>query len=462
MTQIPPYKQSIRPGDIKFFKIKGSNGKSTDLSGSIAEFYYYESILANTVTATVAFIDTGFEKEGNTRLNTSGIIDDLELVGGEEIEFEVIDNNDVTSESEGTLTSAVCDSDVMYIKSIRNVATQGTKKMFVLDLVTKEYWTNEETRVTKRYDGNPGNHVKDILQNILGVGTFEVENSSYDYNFIGNTKKPLYTCTWLASKSSTSQTPSDDPKKGTLLGATAGFFFFQTRDKYYFKSVDTLADQLVKPGRDFIYNNTGKEPKGGIGGKKINILDYTTQQQVDIGKDLSLGVYNSKTIFFDLYSLSYKVVDFSFDANKKDKVKLLNESTNNPQKEITEKPSRLFFSYLDVGTLPNDSKDSKDSKLIDDRKDPSPTTRSPEVMVQSIMRYNELFRTKINIIIPGDFSIRAGDVVNCTFANLNTEVSGGSQTLSGKFIVANVCHKVNSEQTLSSIDIIRDSFGDIG
>ena len=121
-----------------------------------------------------------------------------------------------------------------------------------------------------------------------------------------------------------------------------------------------------------------------------------------------------------------------------------------------------MFSYLDIGTLPNDSKDSKDSKLIDDRKDPSPTTRSPEVMVQSIMRYNELFRTKINIIIPGDFSIRAGDVVNCTFVNLNTEVSGGSQTLSGKFIVANVCHKVNSEQTLSSIDIIRDSFGDIG
>jgi len=446
-----PYKQSIRPGDIKFFKIKGSNGKSTDLSGSIAEFYYYESILANTVTATVAFIDTGFEKEGNTRLNTSGIIDDLELVGGEEVEFEVIDNNDVTSESEGTLTSAICDSDVMYIKSIRNVATQGTKKMFVLDLVTKEYWTNEETRVTKRYNGNPGNHVKDILQNILGVSTFEVEQSSYDYNFIGNTKKPLYTCTWLASKSITSES-----EEGSLDGITAGFFFFQTRDKYYFKSVDTLSKQLVKPGRDFIYNNTGKEPKGSIGGKKINILDYTTQQQVDIGKDLSLGVYNSKTIFFDFYSLSYRVVDFNFKKNKEGKVPFLNEKTNNPQKEITEKPSRLFFSYLDIGTLP------ASGKLIDDKKDPSSTTRSPESMVQSITRYNELFRTKINIIIPGDFSIRAGDVVNCTFVNLNTEVSGGSQTLSGNFIVANVCHKVNSEQTLSSIDIIRDSFGDIG
>ena len=148
-------------------------------------------------------------------------------------------------------------------------------------------------------------------------------------------------------------------------------------------------------------------------------------------------------------------VNFSFNEDKKDRVKLLNERTNQAQKEITETPSRLMFSVLDVGTLPNGD------KLVDDRENPSYTTRSPESMVQSVMRYNELFRTKINIIIPADFSIRAGDVVHCTFVNLNTDVSGGSETLSGKFVVANVCHKIDSEQTLSSLDIIRDSLGDI-
>jgi hypothetical protein len=148
-------------------------------------------------------------------------------------------------------------------------------------------------------------------------------------------------------------------------------------------------------------------------------------------------------------------VNFSFDQNKKDKVKLLNEKTNQPQKEITESPSRLMFSVLDVGTLPNGG------ELVDDKQNPSFTTRTRESMVQSVMRYNELFRTKINIIIPADFSIRAGDVVHCTFVNLNTDVSGGSETLSGKFIVANICHKLDSEQILTSIDIIRDSLGDI-
>ena len=446
-----PYKTSIRPGDIKVFKISGSNGQSVDISGSIGEFYYYESILSNTVTATVAFIDTGFESEGGSNLGkTSGIVDQLELVGGEEVEFEVTDN----SESGEELTSEICDSDKMYVKSIRAVSTQATKKVFILDLVSKEYWLNEETRVTKRYDGNPSSHVSSILSDLLGVSSLDVEPSSYDYSFIGNTKKPLYTCTWLASKSSTSETASDDPKKGTLQGVTAGFFFFQTRDKYYFKSIDTLSAQPVKTGRNFIYNNTGKEPKNA-GSRMVNILEYAAPQQADIAKDLSLGVYNSKLIFFDPYSLGFKRANFNFDKDKKDKVKLLNEKTNNPEKVITENPSRLMYSILDVGTLPIGG------KLKSDVKDPDYNTRSIESMVQSKMRYNELFRTKINIIIPADFSIRAGDVVNCTFVNLDTQVSGGSQTLSGKFIVANICHRVNSQQALSSLDIIRDSLGEV-
>jgi hypothetical protein len=344
----------------------------------------------------------------------------------------------------------------MTVKTIRDVSTSGTKKMFILDLVSKEYWINETTRVTKRYDGNPGNHVTDILENILKVTEHDIEPSSYDYNFIGNTKKPLYTCTWLASKCCTSKKASDDAKSGTLQGISAGFFFFQTRDKYHFKSIDALTDQVVKPGRDFIYNNTGKEATGGIGGKRVNILDYSTSQQTDIGKDLSLGVYNNNTIFFDPYRMySGRTTNFNYIKDKQNKVPLLNDRTNQAQKEITQSPSRLMFSVLDVGTLPNGD------VLKSDITDPETTTRTRESMVQSVMRYNELFRTKINIIIPADFSIRAGDLVHCTFVNLNTEVSGGSETLSGKFIVANICHKIDSEQTLSSIDIIRDSLGDI-
>jgi len=451
----PPYKESIRPGDIKLFKIKGSNGESVDISGAIAEFYYYESILSNTVTATVAFIDTGFEKEGtgNGRTKTSGIINELQLVGGEEVYFEVVDNGNTGSEEDGTITSEIGSSTSMTLKTIRNVGNPSTKQMFILDLVTQDYWINEETRVTKRYDGNPGNHVQNIMTEIMGVpgGFLDIEQSGFDYNFIGNTKKPLHTCTWLASKSNSSSSPQGNGKSSE--GASAGFFFFQTRDKYNFKSIDTLSRGQVKSGRDFIYNNTGKEVQGGLGGKTTNILNYVASQQTDIAKDLSLGVYNNKTIFFNPYSLSYRVRNFSFDKDKKS-VKLLNGETNSADERIRQKPSRLLFRIDDIGTLPQSNQN-----LVSDKENPDPTYQADKLMVQALMRYNELFRTKINILIPGNFGIRAGDVVHCTFADLNSE-QNQNENLSGKYIVASVCHKLNSEQTLSSIDIVRDSLGD--
>ena len=33
------------------------------------------------------------------------------------------------------------------------------------------------------------------------------------------------------------------------------------------------------------------------------------------------------------------------------------------------------------------------------------------------MRYNQLFTVKTDITIPGDFTIKAGDVIECIFLN---------------------------------------------
>ena len=76
------------------------------------------------------------------------------------------------------------------------------------------------------------------------------------------------------------------------------------------------------------------------------------------------------------------------------------------------------------------------------------------------MRYNQLFTIQINITIPGDFSIKAGDLVECAFQ----EVSGSeSKTVNpetkGIYMVAHVCHKLTPNSTLSSLSLIRDSYG---
>jgi hypothetical protein len=63
----------------------------------------------------------------------------------------------------------------------------------------------------------------------------DIEETSNNYNFIGNNKKPYYTMNWLSTKAV--------PDLPDAQGNTAGYFFFETSEGFKFKSIDSL---LVK------------------------------------------------------------------------------------------------------------------------------------------------------------------------------------------------------------------------
>ena len=81
-------------------------------------------------------------------------------------------------------------------------------------------------------------------------------------------------------------------------------------------------------------------------------------------------------------------------------------------------------------------------------------------MVQSVMRYNQLFSIQTNITIPLDLSIKAGDLITCEFPELKGSPNKGSNDESGGiYMVAHVCHRVTPEESFSSLSLVRDSFG---
>ena len=83
-----------------------------------------------------------------------------------------------------------------------------------------------------------------------------------------------------------------------------------------------------------------------------------------------------------------------------------------------------------------------------------------DTMVQSIMRYNQLFTVKTDITIPGDFSIKAGDLIECDFPKLEGDaVKDVNPETKGTYMVASVCHRITPNSTTSSLSLVRDSFG---
>ena len=125
--------------------------------------------------------------------------------------------------------------------------------------------------------------------------------------------------------------------------------------------------------------------------------------------------------------------------------------------EFTESPTRLMTSILDVGTIPTGKNAKTQLEAWVDDKDAT-NDKVMERMVQSVMRYNQLFSVTTSITIGGDFSLRAGDIIQCDFPRVSGKPEIDKKS-SGNYLISNLCHFVTPEHTYTQLGLVRDSYG---
>ena len=417
---------------------------AADLKAGLIELKYYESILSNHVTSTMVLGDTGNTiGEGKNRKD---LLNGLPVRGGEPVRIVLLDKNDNELRFVGK-------DGAFYVNRIKNVLTDTKKTLMQFDLCTKEFIGNEQVRVQKRYSGKISESVKKILKNVLKTKKpQDIEESSNSYNFIGNLKKPFYTLTWLASKS----IPSDG-----AYGKSAGFFFFETKDGYQFKSIDSLigptkgggsADSKISHKFEFTNLPDVREGWG-------KILKYNVNRNIDVQEKLTIGAYNSRFTFFNPYTFHVDYKDISMKEDQAGgKVKTAGTELDFVAPEFTQSITRGFSSVLDVGTLPV-GKDAKEQVDNWRKKKDETNDRVQDRMIQAVTRYNQIFSISVDIMIEGDFSLKAGDTIYCEFPEVSAQTKRPSRETSGLYLIASLCHKVTPSKTYTSLNLIRDSFG---
>ncbi len=447
-------KSSALPGDIREFELfqAKDGGKSIDASGAVVDIKYYEDILSNSVSLSAIITETG---ESDSDVGNVGMLDGLPIRGGEPSTIVIVDHD-------GNKLSFKDDSK-LYVNRVRNVISGTQKDVYSIDFTSREMLANEQCRVVKRYDGKISENIKKILtENTsadVGIKTkkeITVDETAINYNFIGNDRKPFYVCTWLASKSI--------PSQAGKVGGSAGYVFYETYDGYNFRSLDALAEQ--EPKGNYLFSNTDDIPTEYT----AKILNYDIDRDIDLQNNLTIGAYANRTLFFDFYAYNYKVRNYSVDesggadnnegAGSKGKlVNLGEDEIDSVADEFRLPVSRLMNRVLDVGTLPA-GKDI-DEQLKTWKESPfDPTYDSTKTMVQSVMRYNQMFSVKINIMIAGDFKLRAGDLIRCEFPRLSTEPNTRPNKVSGGlYMIASLCHNITPRETYTSLTLVRDTFG---
>jgi hypothetical protein len=344
------------------------------------------------------------------------------------------------------------------VNRLRGLDPGTQKDVYVIDLCTREFLTNEQTRVMKRYDEKISDNVRTILTEQGGIEikkNINIDETAIPYNFIGNQKKPFYLCTWLASKS-VPVISIEGESNVDGRGGAAGYFFFENYEGFQFRSLDKLLDKKRDPVKKYIYTGNESYPPEYNG----HITSVSMDRDIDLQQNLALGTYANRSIFFNYASMEYLGRDYNIVENQKDKI------VNAGEHDIAwvapafrEGPSRLMNHILDVGTLP--SGNTAKEQLENRKENPTkPTWDAADTMVQSIMRYNQLFTIKINIMIPGDFSLKAGDLIHCEFPLLTTDTNKEVNPESGGiYMIASLCHRITPENTYTSLSLVRDTKG---
>jgi hypothetical protein len=418
-------------GNVPVFDIyPNAGGEPLAFNKGLVELYYYENILSETVRMTIAFVDTGNAAGGND--GTGGKVtasNAVKISRGEKVYIEIEDSNKQKIPFKSEINP-------LHITS-KNKGSDKLKEFEIIELVSKEYLKNESVRVVKRYDGKISDSVvRILLEDLKTSKDFDIEPTKNERSFIGTTKKPFWFIMWLASQAI---------KEGTsALGLLAGYFFFETKSGYKFKSVDGLFEQEYT--KKFIYNNTVSVPPPGYTGK---ILNFEVVSDNDLKDQLQMGTYNSSVNLFNSQESVYNCNPLSITQQAPVTSSQATEFGTNMNTEFIDSPSRFFTSLESVGNL----KPIEQSKELD--------TEKKDYLSAASSRYNQAFTLRIQITIYGDFSLEAGQLIFCDFPEQSTKPNPTyDPRMSGVYLISSLCHRIDpSSQCYTSLELIRETYG---
>ena len=406
------------------------NGKEVNLQGKTTSFDYYESVLSPNITATMTFVDTGgsinYPQEYDRQERVGSIYNALPITGGEKVKFKI-------KHPLGTLDFST-DEKALLVNSALNPDQESQRESVILSLFSQIAKTNQESKVYEKGFGKISDTVGQLIKRHLKVDNVTINATANNYSFIGNSLNVFDVILWLASKSV--------PEEGN-----PGYFFYETQDGINFRGIDDLISQ----GTSSEYNKTAVlRSNEDNDDNDYKIISSTISKNQNLINSLKAGVYKLRGIFWDPFTFKYTESVNSFGKNM-DLVKSLGKSVEAPE---VEEFTRTHYDILDVGTLNPSGKGADTEESIEN--DPR------DWQLGSTMRYNVLFSQILNIQVPCNPNLKAGDTIKCNFEIITQgeKAQGSSDPVqSGSYLIVDLCHHFDTTRSITSMTLVRDSYG---
>ena len=422
---------------LRMEKSDENNPQSIGVEGKTISFNYYESIYSPMITANATIVDTGdsvIDKRGNLATIKDGF--PLEHDGTETFKFKISNEN-------GTITSlkplVVTASPVTLDQSTRQVLTLELKSKFSIE-------SSNNPRLSSYGIGTVDESVKKILkENKLPFRNENIEKSSTVDKIEGKNETPIDLIFNLSRKCK--------PVKGA-----PGFFFYETQEGFNFRSIESLIEQgmneykeneSVRDVRTYKYFNNQRQDLGS------NEDDYNMVKMPILKRDhnlfnaLKAGIYNVRIQTKNLLTGEFK--DNVVNLLDKDSSYL----GSKPKKIVDQNENKLekyckTYSYV---IAPGNVDEGVSDKITN-----SPAEYEPQAM----MRYSMLHSQVLEIQVPCNILLMAGQVIKLEIEN----VTGGNKVLqrenqhrSGFYLILHLSHHFDPKHSYTSMTLARDTYG---
>lgn len=461
---------------VSIWKVGEDFGKPyANLMEYMVSFQYFEDILSPSISGILVIHDSG-----------ENLPSTMPIQGFERVSIVVKDYKD---------TKHQYDFRVWKVSS--RVEIDSRKQGYALGLISEKALVNEGVKVNKVLSGPVNVVVKKLLTEYLNVSESSIDSQETinAVKIIPASKSPFAVIRDLQPKAiakSSTKTKSPAPpnlsKTSSGAGAnvvsksdydnqaasakgTAGYFFFETRDGFKFKSIDTLSSANPNkfggsaPVATYYYKPALIEKTSIENNRKIQEIVF--RNELDIMKKLREGTFSSVCAFFNINTGKYEEYLYKL-SDMWDNMAHLGSQTQLPygQKQLSQYPTRRLSTiinhenwYNGTGIASNDANDSGDSKS-------QYPDYQKQFLSQSIARAGILFNQTLLITIAGNLDLRVGDKIEVMIPNTGPskkkdKLGSFDPEHSGIYLIKKINHQfLRTDSTVNSVlELVRDSYG---
>tara|TARA_B100000900_G_scaffold354228_1_gene322810 strand:+ start:492 stop:1754 length:1263 start_codon:yes stop_codon:yes gene_type:complete len=407
------------PSIYEEMTIINKDGKEAALQGKTISFDYYESLYSPITTANLLYVDAGGSTPDKKEKLTS-VKDGLPIIGLEDVKVKI-------QTKYGTLDF----TKIPFKVNTAPVINQDPNRQTVLlNLINPLEKVNSDTPIFDRFVGKISDTVIKMLLQKLGLteDKIDVEPTKNDYGIVGRGRGALNIILDLCRRS-------------VKVEGDAGYFFFQTQKKLNFKSIDTLLSQDPVETYSYTGGLRANDDSSDNDFKILTAPKFIKDQ--DVMKALKNGTYVNRNVFFDPRSFEY--TEFTYSIDKDGVKKTLGGEI--PLKDEVNSFTKTNHHILDIGSF--------DVKRITPNNDPR------EWQATSTMRYNLLHSQIMNIQVPCNVNLKAGDIIKLVIETLSEDKEQGieDEQQSGNYLILHLCHHFDSIRSSTSMTLVRDTYG---